>query len=273
MAAGLVGTKAGENLPPGRRNLARHLAALYEHLGTQTLRHAADHLAARGYKKDPSEISRYLNGERLPPASFVAALYDAAAAMLADSGHESVSMTKEHVHEVHAAAEPRLCRSCAKLRRRIRKLQADVKRLHALRAGLQAGLETAQSTGPGEPAPLPVPPSDGDRQQTAQDVAAARQVASRAGQLQEEGAQGEALSYLQQTSEVLTPVESAAALVLLRRQRQDQLAETLIQMYGRDQADRDVLRVALELHRYGQMDDVGAILRAAARRSGPQAPL
>ncbi|MGO4755939.1 hypothetical protein AB4212_46340, partial [Streptomyces sp. 2MCAF27] len=66
------------------------------------------------------------------------------------------------------------------------------------------------------------------------------------------------------TSEVLTPLESAASLVLLRKQHRDRLADTLITIYGRDHPKRDVIRAALQLHEYGMADDAGAMLRAAA---------
>jgi hypothetical protein len=53
--------------------------------------------------------------------------------------------------------------------------------------------------------------------------------------------------------------------VMLRQQRQDHLADNLIHIYGRDQEDRDVMHVAMELHDQGAISDAGAVLRAALR--------
>ncbi|MEV5142393.1 hypothetical protein AB0K71_30130 [Streptomyces syringium] len=258
MNARQVGTKlrSDEDLPPGRRRLAHVLVALYGHLNEPTLERAAQRLENCGYKKDPSEISRYLNGRRVPPANFVRVLHKAA---VEQAGLSAVGMTRDQLLSVHAGAEPTLCRSCPELRRRNRTLQGELKGLLDAKAGLETALAGAEE----RLAHLPVPLPNADRQVWAKEVAAARQVAKRAEELHLQGEHEGALALLRETSEVLTPIESAATLVLLHQREQSQLAETLIQIYGRDQPRKAVMRVALELHDCGMTDAAGAILRAA----------
>ncbi|MEU7183044.1 MULTISPECIES: hypothetical protein [Streptomyces] len=255
MQAGQVGTKIREDLPPGRRKLARTLVALYKRMNEPTLEQAAKRLERFGYKKYPSEFSRYLNGGRVPPLNFVTLLYDLA---VEEAGLEAVGMTKEDVCATHAKAEPTLCKVCPRLRNDKHDLNNTIKQLRVDKAGLESALAAAQKRA----AHLPVPLPQRDRQRSAQDVAAARQIANRAVKLHDQGKPDAALAVLRETTEVLTPSESAASLVVLRQQHAD-LADTFLRIYGRDQPRADVMRVALELHDYGMPNDASAILRAA----------
>ncbi|MBB4893846.1 hypothetical protein FHS39_002880 [Streptomyces olivoverticillatus] len=259
MQAGQVGTKLGsKDLPPGRYRLAQVLVALYGHMDMPSLRRAAQHLATKGYTKDPSELSRYFNGERLPPEGFVQRLYETA---VEEAGVAAVGLTWEQVQEAHAGAEPSLCQTCPKLRRENRTLKGRLKKLRADKAGLESALAAAKE----RQAFLPVPSPTGDRQERARDVAAACQIIHRVEELQTRGEEGAAFDWVRETAELLTPAESAATLVLLRQQQEEQLAEALIQICGRDHPGDKVIRVALELHDYGLSEDAGAVLRAATR--------
>ncbi|WP_461075966.1 hypothetical protein [Streptomyces deserti] len=95
------------------------------------------------------------------------------------------------------------------------------------------------------------------------DVAAARQLANRVGRLHRGGKRDEAFALLRQTTEALSPRETATLLLLLRQQQADQLADNWIHIYGRDQYAQDILHAALTLHEHGAFDDAGALLRAA----------
>ncbi|WP_190024807.1 hypothetical protein [Streptomyces hiroshimensis] len=258
MQAGRVGTRISKDLPPGRRRLAETLVALYRHMNPASLGTAAKELESRGYKKDPSEISRYLNGVRLPTEAFVLRLYEAA---VARAGTAAVGMTRQQLHAIHAAAEPRLCSTCPRLKRENNELRRSLKQVSDREAGLEAALAAARERA----SFLPVPSPEGDRQELARDVAAANHVAQRTGDLHRKGKRSAALALLRETTRILTPAESAAALVLLRRQQHKQLAETLILTYGRDQPHDAVIRTAVKLHDYGLPDDAGALLRAAMK--------
>ncbi|MEU6303043.1 hypothetical protein ACWHLZ_09835 [Streptomyces chartreusis] len=94
----------------------------------------------------------------------------------------------------------------------------------------------------------------------------ARQLAAQAGELDRAGKEDSALILLRHgTTELLNPLETALVMVELREQERDHLADDLIHVYGRDQDDRDVMAVALELHKEGAVHDAGAILRAALK--------
>ncbi|MEU5925402.1 hypothetical protein [Streptomyces antimycoticus] len=259
-----AGPKISEDVPPGRRALAQMLIILYQHLGGR-LKEVAEALAPRGYKKNVSDLSRYWSGQRVPQQGFVIALHQTAAERAGGEGKLGIS--RDDVLEVYAAAEQRPCQVCPDLHHRIRRLRSRHRRLmranrHLLesRAGLEAELADARK----ETAPLPVPPSRGDRQQSAYDVAAATQIAAMAERFDSQERPGNVVAMLRQAAEVLTPLESAASLAVLRQEHRDQVADTLIQIYGRDQPEKQVIQAALELHEYGMPADAGAMLRAAA---------
>ncbi|WP_413808064.1 hypothetical protein [Streptomyces sp. OE57] len=258
MARKRVGSKISDELPPGRRRLAELLRTLYEHLGQPTLAACARHLEHRGFKTNPGVISRYVNGDRLPPEGFITHLH--AAAVEQAGSEEAVGITREEALAARAAAESWRCKTCPELRRTNHGLQHEVRELRRTKAGLERRLIAAQE----RVAHLPVPSSQGDRQQRASGVAAATQIAAMAEMLKERGDVEAALAMVLESAEVLSPPESAASLALLRQKRHDELADTLIQIYGRDKPEKLVIRAALELYEYGMADDAGAMLRAAA---------
>ncbi len=147
-------------------------------------------------------------------------------------------------------------------RREAARLQAAVADLKAEQAGLRERLTAAETR-----ALLPVPRPPRDRQQSAKDSSAARQVAAQAAELNSTGHEGHAFTLIRQsTAEVLTPAETAQVVVELRlHPGGDRLADDLIHVYGRDQEKQDVMAVAVGLHDEGATDDAGAILRAALR--------
>lgn len=240
-------------LPPGRQALAGAIAELYRHLAVATLTEAAELLASRNWRKGPSEISRYRSGKRKPPLGFVKLLH-ALAIERAERG--AVRLSLAELLEIHSAAEPRLCRTCTPLRKENERLRRQYGRL--------LPEQDHQSPTVGRPGttPLPVPSGLGDRQRSARDLAAARQVAATAANFHESGQTSYAVSWLQDASTSLTPLECAASIALLRQQ-EARLADTAIGIHGRNRTEKDVIRIALELHELGLPDDAGAILRAS----------
>lgn len=246
-------------LPPGRRALASVIAELYGHLGVGTLNEAADLLASRSWRKDPSEISRYRNGSRKPPLGFVELLH---ALAIERAGLKAVRLTLGELQAIHAAAEVTICRTCTPLRKENDRLRSEYGRLLAEHEQAEPRTPGSNRAQPVRPTPLPVPSQAGDRQRGARDVAAARQAAATAAEFHASGRTGYAVSWLQDAAASLTPLESAASIALLRQQ-EARLAETAIGIHGRSRPEKDVIRIALELHELGLPDDAGAILRAA----------
>lgn len=260
-----VGTRIGEELPPGRQALAHALTHLYSCAGASKLDEMADRLAAAGYKKDPSEISRYLNGKRKPPLNFVKVLHKVA---VDTAGRKAVVHDEAGIAELHAAAESTLCRTCTPLRRENELLRTENEQLRAAHEAGPLPLTPTRSGSGGNrrlsSPPLPVPSEPGDRQRRPDDVSAARQVTDRAIELHSAGRVDHAIGLLQDTSAVLTPLESAASIALLRL-REAQLADAVIGIHGRSHTHEDVIRIALELHEYDLLEDAGAVLRAALK--------
>lgn len=277
--------KFRRDVPPGRRDLALALQDLCRHLisnGDESdeagPKRPTQKEAATRLNCSDTSLSRFLSGYYVPGERFVLNLHQAACF---DASDEAVGITIDALKTLHAQAESRRCAACndlsekaASLSRQVLTAQADsaillqtvdeleiaVEELETARAGLEERLAVRGSTSN----QLPVPRRRRDRQLMSNDMAAVRSVADQAQTLRDRGSAGMALTLLRQTTaEVLSPVESAATLALLRQQNQDELAENLIRIYGRDQTGEDVMCVALELHEQGLAADAGAILRAA----------
>lgn len=257
-SGGRRSTSEKATLPPGRRALAASLQELYRHLGVASLKEAAQLFASRHWRKSPSEISRYRSGERTPPFKFVQLMH---ALAVERAGLDAVGLTLEELQEIHAAAESKKCRTCAPLREENEHLRDENSRLLACvpQRRNQAINGSFAST-----SPLPVPSASRDRQRNARDVAAARQLTATAVDFYGSGQTGYAISWLQDASSSLTPLESAASIALLR-QEDSQLADAAIGISGRRHTHQDVIRIALELHEYGLPYDAGALLRAAVQ--------
>ncbi|MFI5965355.1 hypothetical protein ACIA8J_24710 [Streptomyces asoensis] len=169
---------------------------------------------------------------------------------------------KDREEEKEECRRLQVSASLAAARDEAASLRARVRELRAREAGLKARLAMAETSRP----PLPVPLQQGDRQRSEQERAVARQLAAQAAELDGAGRQDSALTLLRQgTTELLSASETALVMVELRQQKHDHLADNLIHVYGRDQGDRHVMEVALELHAEGAVGDAGAILRAALR--------
>ncbi|MFJ9421575.1 hypothetical protein [Streptomyces sp. NPDC101249] len=154
----------------------------------------------------------------------------------------------------------------ADLRGQVTALKAAMREMEREKETVEAGLQERLAVLQASKTPLPVPRQRGDRQRSEKERLAARQLADHATELDLAGNDGIALTILRQaTTEVLSPAETALVVVELRQRRRDHLAEDLIHVYGRDQGDRDVMTVAMELHAEGAVDDAGAVLQAALR--------
>ncbi|TQE29367.1 XRE family transcriptional regulator [Streptomyces ipomoeae] len=271
---GWIEKELSSDVSPGRRALAMALRDLCRYLrpersakpGNKELTQTE---AAKRLHSNPSSLSRFLGGKRVPGPEFIETLYKEACSAAGDDRALSITLDELKALRLRAVAERR-CSKCADLSKRTAELaslkreaatlRAAVTELSAAKAGLQARLAAQASL-----APPPVPRRRGDRRRSQKNVSAARQVAARAEELDRGGRQDAALTLLRQTTEVLSPAETAVVLLALRQQQQNRLADNLIHIYGRDQGDRNVIQVALELHEQGAEGDAGAVLRAAVR--------
>ncbi|WP_159024581.1 helix-turn-helix domain-containing protein [Streptomyces scabiei] len=271
---GWIRKQFGSDVSPGRRALAVALGDLCRHLrpdfsGQLGNKELTQTEAAKRLRSNPSSLSRFLSGKTVPGPEFIETLFKEACADTGagagDAKATGITLDLDDLMRLRQrAVKERRCDRCGdlseqtaeltSLKHEAATLRTAVTELRAAKAGLQA-----------RPAPPPVPPSTGDRRRSRNDVAAARQVAVQAEELGRGGRQDVALTLLRQTAEVLSPVETAVVLLTLRQQRQNRLADNLIHIYGRDQGDRSVMQVALELHEQGADGDAGAILRAAMR--------
>ncbi|MGW2128403.1 hypothetical protein [Streptomyces coelicoflavus] len=215
------------------------------------------------------EASRDAGGEHMVGISLDALclLHKKAEAERHRLGNEESAAEIDTLNERLRAAES----ECAALRQELEELPTLREEITGLRAAIEAleatgaGLRGRSAT-QGVSSPPPVPRRRGDRRRMRRDISAVRTLAAQAEELDAEGHAEIALRLLRRSSkEVLSPLETAGLLLLLRQQQQDELADNLIHVYGRDQGDREVLHVALTLHEQGSSSDAGAILQAALK--------
>ncbi|WP_159056612.1 hypothetical protein [Streptomyces yokosukanensis] len=301
---GWIDKKFRSDVPPGKRALALALQGLCHHIAAAvpgkspqagpTQAEVADYLKFGG-----TSLSKFLSGQSVPRDRDLEYFYKVACVEAggqhvlgisfgelarlreqawAERCHGCVALRAERdalAEQVECAqaeitglrqaaardtAELAALRQDAQsLRETVSELQKAAAELRETRAGLQARLAAQAAL-----APLPVPRWRGDRQRRRIDVSAAQRVAQQAAELHSDGRQQAALSLLRHSTEVLSPLETAALLQALRQQQQSELADNVIHIYGRDHHDQDVLQVTWELHKRGASDDAGALLRAAA---------
>ncbi|MGW2951230.1 helix-turn-helix domain-containing protein [Streptomyces eurythermus] len=183
------------------------------------------------------------------------------------AAHEQQQEARRRQQKKLAARLRSASREQTRLRLELAELKvtvADLKAELAEKLAVEAGLRERSAAAQSARAQLPVPRRPGDRQLSARDVSAARQLVAQAEELDGSGREDLAFTLLRQgTTELLTPAETALVVVELRSRERDRLADDLIHVYGRDQGKQDVMAVALELHEKGAPDDAGAMLRAA----------
>ncbi|MEU5363101.1 hypothetical protein ABZ354_06300 [Streptomyces sp. NPDC005925] len=290
------------DVPPGWRAFAQALQGLCQHLSLDnssgsTYTPFTQEKAARQLNTASSCLSRFLNAKTVPSLRITQHLYDVACA--AAGGGDRVGISLEELTMMHSRAEAeRRCANC-KVRRgqtesllpqfseaappqrgddgdeegkdedaeevKVETLREEVAMLRAAMAGLKAsraGLP-ARLAARTPPPPPPVRRNKGDRRRMRNDTAAVHQLAIQAGQLQSSSPHGLAIKVLSQTTEALSPLETAGLLVLLRQQQQHELADNLLHVYGRDSEAEHVIHAALTLHEHGLPNDAGKLLRAA----------
>ncbi|MGV9287770.1 hypothetical protein [Streptomyces sp. NPDC003719] len=290
-----------ENVLPDKRRLAAALQGICRHLTIRTPdgmtpTHPTQAQAAKYLNISETALSRYLHGLHVPPDKVTTFIFDTACRDA--GGMRNLGITKEHLLELRARAEQERCGNCSRHReavriagRKLKTMQEKQERLErtaeekarelreareqasALKREAQQ-VRTAQSVTEAGPHKgrraaraatlLPVRRRQGDRQQSKNETAAARSIASRAEELLGGGRPDSTLALLRHTAEAYTPVEMALLVTLLRTNGHHELADNLVHIYGRDRSARDVVRGALMLHEHEAVADAEALLRTAA---------
>lgn len=265
MRPGDVGTRISPYLPPGRQHLARTLTALYRKFRPEapSLSSLAELLLKQHrYATNKGSLSKYFNGKVVPDAHFGRHLYTRAVA--AAGSPAAVGLTLRDVEKAHAEAEPtsRICKECPGLRRRNASLRKENELMHEREAGLVQELTKVQRRA----VHPPVPVSAGDRRRSQNDITGAKRIAKIAAELRYQGKPDEALALLADTAGSLTPLESAASIVILRGQHEKELADAMLCIYGRERPEQEIIQAAVKLHDSGMASDAAAMLRAATKR-------
>ncbi|MGC0409873.1 transcriptional regulator with XRE-family HTH domain [Streptomyces sp. SAI-195] len=299
--------KLNEDVLPDRRQLAAALQEVCRHLVVtdgegQTPTHPTQAQAAAYLHVSETTLTRYLQGQRVPPEKGAAAIFDTACRDA--GGSQNVGIARERFLELRLRAERERCANCSRHRdaaraagQKLRALQdtndqlersmterdRELRKLrqHAAFLKQEAKRErTAQPTPLREagsqkvrsatrPASvLPVPRQQGDRQRSKNGALAARNVGRRAEELLHGGRPDSTLALLRHTAEACTPSEVALLVALLRTQGQDELTDNLVHIYARDRNDQDVMQAALVLLEQQAATDAEVLLRTAAAHLG-----
>ncbi|WP_159106913.1 hypothetical protein [Streptomyces coelicoflavus] len=296
---------------PDRRQLAVALQKICRHLAVTTPEgltptHPTQAQAARYLHVSETALTRYLQGQRVPPEKGAAVIFETACRDA--GGSQNVGITREKFLTLRSRAEQERCANCARHRERRRdaihaagqKLRAlqdangeleqsaaeQARELGKLRQNVATLKKEAQRMKAAPPLPaseagtkkfstavrpatlLPVPRRQGDRQQSRNRALEARNVGRRAEELLRDGRPDSTLALLRYTAEAYTPLEVALLVTLLRAQGQDELTDNLVHIYARDRNDHEVVCTALVLHEREAVADAEALLRMAAAHPG-----
>ncbi|CAL9297965.1 MULTISPECIES: helix-turn-helix domain-containing protein [Streptomyces] len=296
-----------ENVPPDRRKLAAALQEICRHLTVtaedgSVLAHPTQAQAAAYLHVSDTTLTRYLQGQRIPPGQTLSLIFDTACR---DAGSDqNVGIKWEELRELHARAEQERCGNCSRHREAVRTAGQKLRALQEAHGQLERSMaereqeirelrqhvtalkretqriRAVQPTPVGEAGPrkfqeaagaatlLPVPRQEGDRQQSANATVAASHVGRRAEELLRSGRPDSTLALIRHTAEAYAPTEVALLVALLRSQEQGALADNLVHIYARDRHDHDVVRTALLLHERQAVADAEALLRTAAAYPG-----
>lgn len=254
MRSGVFQSKISEDLPRARQVFAQALRDLYVTIafqGGKRTSHAQLLRATKaGYRT--SSLCRYFNGENVPSEDFVVAYYK----VISERATDALPLTCEELQDLRARAE------AADGRRREARAEdaalkdVQIEELKRQVAELRGGNDTSGS--------LPVPSAEGDRQGSAFAGQPAPLAATEVAELTESGLHEHALTLLSQLSEHHDANEAARCVAYFRAQRHDELADTLIQIYGRDHKTsrtQDVVRMSIALRDLQLPDDADALLK------------
>ncbi|MER6845177.1 hypothetical protein [Streptomyces platensis] len=270
-------------LPAGNRKLAEALRTLRPmlppSLDTYTAIAAQAAMDCGSERLSKTTISRYFSGKLIAPGWFICWLHTATRPRqhtgdLAPPLEELLTLQR-------SANNPTDCSGCNRLTKELGRSEAD--RLTAMsrrwrlertlaacldssrRAGSGAGSQDRPASRRGPLNTLPVPYYRADRHNEVNDIRAAENVTMQVSALASEQKHHEATATLSNAGVALPPEELVAVVVGLRSRQVRDEAETLLQMYARDQPADNVIRLACELLKYELISDAETLLRAAVK--------
>jgi hypothetical protein len=254
MLSGVFQSEISADLPRPRQIFAQSLRDLYECVAYQDgkrISHAQLlNTVEAGHSK--SSICRYFNGKNVPSEDFVMKYYK----LISERATDVLPLTSEELQDLRTRAEAtdgrrRQARTDAAARKDRR-----IEELERLLAGCGGNNDA--------PGVLPVPVEEGDRQSNAFAERPAPQVAAEVIELTEIGLHEQALTLLSQLSEHHNADEAAHCVAHFRTERHDDLADTLVRIYGRDHRTnrtQDVVRMSMALREMRFPDDADALLK------------
>ncbi|MFC0115604.1 hypothetical protein [Kibdelosporangium aridum] len=255
MRPGEIRSTISEKLPEARQHLARALRALYDCTAVQGGRRISQAELCRkaDYVGKPN-LCRYLKGENVPSEAFVEAFY-----VVISNITDTLPLTREELLVMRKEAEA-----------------ADGRRREARRGGSARELDDAHreiedlrrqvdelAIDRAEPVALPVPLETRDRQRNEFAERPVPEAAIEAIRLAERGQDEQTVTLLSRLSEHLDANELALCVTHFRAQHNDDLADTLIHIYGRDHREdlQQGVRLSIALRKHQLHDDADALLK------------
>ncbi|MGI5503005.1 hypothetical protein [Lentzea sp. CA-135723] len=249
MSAGGFKSKISKLLPEARQVFAQTLRDLYTHVALSDGKRTshAEMLKAMEAGYNRSSLCRYFNGKNVPSEAFTVSFY----ALLRDCTTDDLPLSCEDLLVLRARAAATDGRR-SKVREEIA-AQKD-RRIEELEQQLADKNDAVA---------LPVPAHQGDRQSNAFEERPAPQAATEVIELTAVGLHEQALTLLSRLSEHHEAAEVAQCVAHFRTGGHDELADTLIQIYGRDHQKgqhRDVIRMSITLRGLQFPDDADNLL-------------
>jgi hypothetical protein len=251
MRPGELRSTISEELPEERQRFAKALRDMYDSLPAPDGRRTSQAKLLEGMEVGhvgKSSLSRYLKGENVPSEDFVRDFHEA----ISELTSGTLPLTCEELLVMRAQAE------AADGRRRAARRNAAVRKLDELtRKVAELTADHAKLVA------LPVPHVTEDRQGNEFVRRPVPQAANEAIKLAEQGQYEQAVTLLSRLSEYLDTNQLALCVAQFRIQQHSDLADTLIQIYGRDHREdqRQVVRLSITLREHQLPDDADALLR------------
>ncbi|MGY5127864.1 hypothetical protein [Streptomyces nigrescens] len=268
-------------LSPEAKRLAETLRLLREGLGSSlgSLREITEKITedCHGKHISKSSVSRFFSGQKMPPTWFLSWLHDKSRHGGGGSGPGAVTLENLFAMR-HRAKNPTSCKGCNERIHQLSRLEADLftARNQKLGADLRlaeyrdtlvrlkseaGGHERSADSGP--TAHLPVPPPRRDRQGKKNIPDSSLNLADRLAELTSGQQHDNVRQLLHDAPTVLTPVESATAVALLRGREVHGPAQDLIQVYSQGRSSDEALRFVKGLLDRNLVADARAALHLA----------
>ncbi|ASR33651.1 hypothetical protein BAY61_00100 [Prauserella marina] len=248
MRPGELRSTISKDLPEERQRFANALRDMYDSIPAVDGRRTSQSKLLKAMEASyasRSSLCRYLQGKNLPTEDFVQkfhkAISELTTGILPLTCEELLSM-RQHAEGVDGR------RRTARQASAVHKLDEAERRIDEL------------GVGNATPIALPVPRETGDRQGNKFAGRPAPQAATEVIQLAKLGQYEQTVTLLSRLSEHLDTDELALSVAHLRAEQYDDLADTLVQICGRED-QRQVIRLSITLREHQLPGDADALLR------------